>query len=235
MKSNRSSVTFFAFLHIVFFNVLLLSSFLQAFVDDDIEFAHKMLVRENQKIEQAFFTPDKSGTMKKVLIGLIKNEKKEICAAQFRLTDPDVAQALLEAFVRGVKITVITDYGNFAERYEKITKLFESGIATRYYAVPYSIMHHKYFVFMDNFLGEPILVTGSANSTKGGLGRNYENLIVTNSADLIESYKQHFGDLQRSTLTGIPGQIIEALKRIKIKKIVYDSTKIVRMYAKYMR
>lgn len=235
MKPNRSSVNFFAPVRIVFFIVFFSSPFLQAVVDDDIEFACKMLVQENQKIEQAFFTPDKSGSMKKVLLGLIKNEKKEICAAQFRLTDPDVAQALLEAFARGVKVTLITDYGNFAERYEKVTKLFESGILTRYYAVPYSIMHHKYFVFMDNFLDKPILVTGSANSTKGGLGRNYENLIVTNSVDLVESYKQHFGLLQRSTLTGIPGQIVEALKRIKIKKIVYDSTKIVRMYAKYIR
>jgi phospholipase D len=219
----------------IFFIVFFSFQFSQAFVDDDIEFARKILVQENQKIEQAFFTPDKSGVMKKVLLGLIKNEKKEICAAQFRLTDPEVTQALLEAFVRGVKVTIITDYGNFAERYEKVTKLFESGIATRYYAVPYSIMHHKYFVFKDNFFEKPILVTGSANCTKGGLGRNYENLIMTNAVELIERYMQHFTQLEQCTLAGIPGQIMKQLRRIKMKKIVYDSTKIVYKYAKYMR
>ncbi|OQA34350.1 MAG: Phospholipase D precursor [Candidatus Dependentiae bacterium ADurb.Bin331] len=209
MKSSRSSVTFFASTRVCCLIVFLCSTVASAFIDEDIEFARTMLVREtDNKIEKAFFSPGQS--IKKMLLGLIKNETQEICAALFRLTDPDVAQALSDAFARGVKISLITDYGNFAERYEKVTKLFNSGIPIRYYVVPYSIMHHKFYIFMNNFLENPILVAGSANSTKGGLGRNFEDYIVTNSPDLLESYHQQFVKLEDNTHSGIP----------KIKKYV---------------
>ncbi|MBI2775587.1 hypothetical protein HYX58_06260 [Candidatus Dependentiae bacterium] len=171
--------------------------------DEAIEYLHESLPSNQGKIQKSFFTPDKEHSVKKIMIGLIRNETEEITAALYRLTEPDVAAELMKAFQRGVKIYLITDLGCFFDKNEKITHLHENGIETSYYGKPYSIMHNKYWIFKKNFLGT-VLVTGSANTTKGGLLSNKENIIVTNNAETIAEFAQNFEKIKGEASSGIP-------------------------------
>ncbi|HEX2977543.1 MAG TPA: phospholipase D-like domain-containing protein [Candidatus Babeliales bacterium] len=177
--------------------------------DEAINYLCESLPSKNGQIQKSFFTPDKEHSVKKIMIDLIRCETEEIIAALYRLTEPDIAAELLTAFKRGVKICLITDLGCFFDKNEKITSLYQAGIEMGYYGKPYSIMHNKYWLFKKNFLG-PLLVTGSANTTKGGLLSNKENIIVTNNSEMIADFKKNFGKIKGEASTGIPTK--EALR-----------------------
>jgi phosphatidylserine/phosphatidylglycerophosphate/cardiolipin synthase-like enzyme len=161
---------------------------------DPIEIARHNLVKGNHA-SGVFFVP--TDPVKKILLGLIYNEKKSIRAAQFRITDKDLEKALEEAHNRGVEVSLVTDQSCLQERSEKVSVLHTCGIDVRIYAKPFSIMHHKYWIFGENFFNAPLLMFGSANGSQGGLTRNHENVIVTGALEIIESYRKNFYELKK--------------------------------------
>ncbi len=91
--------------------------------------------------------------IKAYLIRMIKEERKSIDGAMYMLTDKDVAQALVDAYVRGVKVRLVLDQISMGEKYGKGLFLQQSGIEVFVHAVPninvflLPIMHHKFFIF----------------------------------------------------------------------------------------
>ena len=81
-------------------------------------------VDSSQIIDSFFFTPDEAYTLKQILVGLIDAEKTMIQLALFRLTDHDIAQALIDAHKRGVAIELIIDAGGVdLGHYSKVSAL----------------------------------------------------------------------------------------------------------------
>jgi len=161
-----------------------------------IRFAKRAFAREGEAIQKAFFVPQDE--VKKILLGLIHNEREEIKAALFRLTDKDIAHALLAAHERGIKITLITDQGCLYDRYEKIRLLMKHGVPVYVFGDRFNtIMHNKFFIFKKNLQQRPLLWTGSVNATVYGTTKNRENVVVSNNAALINQYEQQFATLQK--------------------------------------
>lgn len=165
--------------------------------DDDIIFAQQLLMHQGDRISCALFVPDDN--VKKVLIGLINNERRAIYALQYRISDKDIAFALCQAHKRGVKIRIIIDCSCIEDRAEKISILHTQGISIHRYKDRNSTMHNKIFVFMDNFGHRPIIWTGSANATRSGTLKNQENVLIINDRELVQKYIKKFESLWHQT------------------------------------
>ncbi len=159
----------------------------------DAQFAKKELTTKTGYINEAFFVPNDK--VKKLLLSLIDNEKSSILLAQYRITDPDLAQALCDAHKRGVKVNCITDHSCSVDKYQKLFMLQERKIPIAVYKKSFSIMHHKFFVFGRNIGNTPLLWTGSANGSRAGTTRNQENVIITNNKQLIGKFVERFRNL----------------------------------------
>lgn len=151
-------------------------------------------------LSRVYFTP--RDNIRSKLIELIKHERKSIDAAVYMFTDKGVAEALIEAYVRGVTINLVLDQISMSERFGKGSMLQNNGVPLYVHRVsnynPFSmpIMHHKFFIFGHNALYQkPILWTGSFNCTSSAAKLNDENVIVTDDVSLIQEYTSCFSSL----------------------------------------
>lgn len=149
---------------------------------------------------QIYFTP--RDDIKSQLIELIKQEKKSIEAAVYMFTEKVMAQALVDAHVRGVKVVLILDQISMGDRFGKGSFLQNNGIPVLVYKTDSfnmfstPIMHHKFFIFGHNgIVGKSLVWTGSFNCTASASKQNYENVIVSDDAGMVQSYRQCFHDL----------------------------------------
>lgn len=145
-------------------------------------------------INHAFFCPEDN--LKMLIIGLINLEKTAIYAALYQITDPDIAQALINAKKRGVHIEIIVDSSALTAKNSQVNLLKQHHITIYYYRKGfYSIMHNKFFIFA-NVFGRSLVWTGSANATTGGTKRNQENVVITQCPTIISRYRYKFQDLK---------------------------------------
>ena len=142
--------------------------------------------------------------LKETLIKLIDEEKKSIKMAIYFLTDSIIASALARAVTRGIKVTIITDHSNTKNmRYTKIPKLHKDNVPVFVYggngieSEKDGIMHHKFFIFKENFEGRTIVWTGSFNCTYSAQRKNMENAVIISSKIVAKTYAQHFKNLKK--------------------------------------
>ncbi|CAN5161078.1 hypothetical protein BH09DEP1_BH09DEP1_4190 [soil metagenome] len=153
------------------------------------------LVCKDGCYKQAFFSPDDN--MQEILIQLINQEKKSIKIAIFSFTDGKIAQALIDARDRGVRVEVIADVSGSRDKFSKIEMLKANGIKVTVYdpknnSIYNNIMHHKFVIFENNVGGKSLLWTGSYNFTKSATINNQENVLVLDEIQLIEKYSRQF-------------------------------------------
>ncbi|HSW76779.1 MAG TPA: phospholipase D-like domain-containing protein [Candidatus Saccharimonadales bacterium] len=151
-----------------------------------------------QAPNQVFFTP--RDDIKSQLIKLIKEERKSIDAAMYMFTDKTMAQALVDAYVRGVKIRLVLDQISMGEQYGKGTFLQKNGVtvfvhtssgSTKAMSTP--IMHHKFFIFgLNEKVQKGLLWTGSFNCTASASFMHDENAIVIDDPFVIAQYQECF-------------------------------------------
>ena len=146
---------------------------------------------------QVFFRP--RDDMKAHLIQLIQEERFSIDATVYMLTDKSIAQELLNAYIRGVKVRLVLDQISMGEKYGKGLWLQQSGIpvfvhqavSLNPFCMP--IMHHKFFIFgFNSRLHCGLAWTGSFNCTASASRLHDENAIVTDDTHVIAEYKQCF-------------------------------------------
>tara|TARA_Y100000588_G_C14275942_1_gene934343 strand:+ start:2491 stop:2988 length:498 start_codon:yes stop_codon:yes gene_type:complete len=147
-----------------------------------------------------YFTP--RDDIKSYLIDCIKQERKSIYAAIYMLTDKSIAQALLEAHLRGVDVVLVLDHVSMSERFGKGSFLQNNGVpvfvhhAANYNPFTMPIMHHKFFIFgLHEKYKKSLVWTGSFNCTVSASKYNDENVIVSDDAGLIKDYKYCFDTL----------------------------------------
>ncbi len=180
-------------------------------------FARDHLLSENFShngiVDTFFFTPDQSKDLKYTLIGLIDSEKKMIKAALFRLTDSDIAEAIIDAYKRGVLVELVVDADalNIAQ-YSKVSALesydipifvyqpidlFRKKLNKKTKVKKYqSIMHHKTFILC-NTIGGSVVVSGSLNPTYAAFHGNEEMVIIRNNVVFFEKWNNHFEKLKK--------------------------------------
>ena len=122
-----------------------------------------------------------------VIVEEMNAARSEILMQAYSFTCPDIAQALIAAAGRGVRVRVVLDRSNEAESHTELGDLKVHGIDVKIDA-SHAIAHNK-VVVID---GRTVL-TGSFNFTRQAEHENAENLIVLrNHHDQATLYRANF-------------------------------------------
>jgi len=142
-----------------------------------------------------YFTP--SYKAEGAIEDLIDNANKTIDIAMYTFTSRYLAQHLIDAENRGVKIRVLLDRKSNDPKENEYTKylyLKKNGINIRFAAAHTykrwkrsGIMHNKFAIF-DN----KIVETGSLNWTASAFVVNDENVLVIRRQDIANVYEEKF-------------------------------------------
>jgi phosphatidylserine/phosphatidylglycerophosphate/cardiolipin synthase-like enzyme len=131
-----------------------------------------------------YFSP--AGKPDQKLISLINEARHGVNIAVYSLTKQDIADALVSASGRGVKIRVLTDAQQAGGRNSKDEFLEK-------YNIPLSrdkhsgLMHHKFAV-----IDGQTVIAGSYNWTQNASSANDENMLVIQSPELAEIFNAEF-------------------------------------------
>lgn len=125
-----------------------------------------------------FLLPDPEMLGLKQLLSCIEQANKKICIAMFTLTHPDIKEALIQAKMRGVDVTVAVDFYTARGASKKtLADLDQAGIPILL-SQGRELLHHKWAVIDDE-----TLVTGSANWTKAAFNKNHDFIFFLSPLD----------------------------------------------------
>jgi phosphatidylserine/phosphatidylglycerophosphate/cardiolipin synthase-like enzyme len=167
------------------------------------------------------FSPDDD--LAQELIALINQESKSILVAIFTFTHDDIAQALIAAHKRGVKVEIITDAGYKSDRYSKIHTMRQQGLFIFEYDPDYicdrrsNIMHHKFVVFGLSTANDAVVWVGSFNFTKAADDRNQESAVILRGSQVASRFWQQFDKMKRQRCVGCTSKTHHG--RSKINKL----------------
>ena len=133
------------------------------------------------------------------IINLINEEQKSIKLAIYFLTDWAIGQALVNAHIRGIKVTIITDHSSAKDtQFSKIKKLAKEDINVySYESTKDGIMHNKFMILKQNYQNKTILLTGSFNFTHSAQSKNMENVIIIRDSKVAKIYSNYFKKLKK--------------------------------------
>ncbi|MCK9377071.1 MAG: phospholipase D family protein [Syntrophobacterales bacterium] len=134
---------------------------------------------------QVYFSPH--GGCTDAILKQINQARTEILLQAYSFTSKPIAQALIQAHKRGVKITAILDKSNRTQKYSAATFLKHMDIPV-FIDDKHAIAHNK-IMLIDN----RVVITGSFNFTAGAETKNAENLLVLEDMpDLTLAYRDNF-------------------------------------------
>src|SRR6266851_26224 len=121
------------------------------------------------------------------VVAEIKNAHREILVLAYSFTSKPIAQALVDAKLRGVHVEVILDHSNEKEAYSDLKFFVEQGLAP-VIDPTHAIAHNKVMV-----IDGRTLITGSFNFTNQAEAENAENLLVIKGhPELVGAYRSNF-------------------------------------------
>ncbi|MBN1484063.1 MAG: phospholipase [Chloroflexia bacterium] len=131
------------------------------------------------------------GGLDAVLVADLDRAQQSIDLASFDLDLSSVAQALIRAHQRGVRVRVIVDDENLEDEIvlELCEALDQAGIPI-VYDQRNAFMHNKFAV-----IDKQVLWTGSWNLTDNGAYRNNNNALRFELAELAENYTVEFEEM----------------------------------------
>jgi phosphatidylserine/phosphatidylglycerophosphate/cardiolipin synthase-like enzyme len=129
---------------------------------------------------QVFFSP--KGGCTEAVVRELTAANDTILVQAYSFTSSPIAQALVDAHRRGVKVEVILDKSQRTEKYSEADFLANMGIPARIDA-RHAIAHNKVMI-----IDGRTLITGSFNFTNAAEQHNAENLLVIRSTDLAATY-----------------------------------------------
>ena len=137
---------------------------------------------------QVYFSPN--GGCTEAIVKNLQSATNTVLVQAYSFTSAPIAEALVDAHKRGVKVTVILDKSQRTERYSEADFLLHADIPT-FIDAKHAIAHNKIMVID----GHKVL-TGSFNFTKAAESENAENLLVIEDTALAarytENWKEHF-------------------------------------------
>jgi phosphatidylserine/phosphatidylglycerophosphate/cardiolipin synthase-like enzyme len=134
---------------------------------------------------EAFFSP--KGSCTDAVVREIKAARREILVLAYSFTSRPIAEALVDAKLRGVHVEIVLDHSNETETHTEMPFLVEQGLAP-VIDDHHAIAHNKVMV-----LDARTLITGSFNFTHQAENENAENLlIIKGHPELVSVYHQNF-------------------------------------------
>ncbi len=151
------------------------------------------------------------------LIGYINASQDSIDIAAFDFDVTPIAEALIDAHERGVRVRWFTDNENGLDDDGdpgggQFRMLQDAGIPVRDDDRD-PLMHNKFIIF-----DEAVVWTGSTNLTENGLFRNNNNVIIFDSPDIANFYSREFNELWRGNSGG------ESRSTIRFQTAILEGT-----------
>jgi phosphatidylserine/phosphatidylglycerophosphate/cardiolipin synthase-like enzyme len=116
----------------------------------------------------------------------LDNARSSVLVQAYSFTSAPIAEALVKAHKRGVKIRVLLDKSQKTEKYSSADFLANTGISTKIDAA-HAIAHNKVMI-----IDKEIVITGSFNFTKAAEESNAENLLVVRDKELASRYTENW-------------------------------------------
>lgn len=136
----------------------------------------------------AYFSPGDSCRNK--IISLMNGSKKSVDICLFTISDNRITGSILDAYKRGIEVTIISDNDKSNDKGSDIARLSDEGVNVILDRSPHH-MHHKFAIF-----DKKILLNGSFNWTRSASDVNQENILVTFERDLVSAFRQKFDGLK---------------------------------------
>jgi phosphatidylserine/phosphatidylglycerophosphate/cardiolipin synthase-like enzyme len=134
---------------------------------------------------RVYFSPH--GGCTEAIVKEINQAKTEILLQAYSFTSTPIAQALIRAHKRGVKISAVLDKSNRGRKYSAATFLKNMEIPVLI-DDQHAIAHNKVMI-IDN----RVVITGSFNFTLAAENKNAENLLILDDLpDLTRAYRENF-------------------------------------------
>lgn len=116
----------------------------------------------------------------------LREAKNSIYVQAYSLTSKPIAEALIAAHQRGLKVQVIADRGQINARFSQVFPLKEAGISVWIDGVQ-GLQHNKIIIIDDSKL-----ICGSYNFSNAAENRNAENLLVISDPKLAKQYLENW-------------------------------------------
>jgi phosphatidylserine/phosphatidylglycerophosphate/cardiolipin synthase-like enzyme len=130
---------------------------------------------------EAVFSPERS--IKEILLKEVESTTSSIDLAVREITFPEMAQALVKAKERGVKVRVIADSKQAKMKSSQITYLIHQGIPIKVLrGKDYGVMNHRFAI-----LDSKKVVTGSFDWSEASEKWNYENIVILRDSEGVAS------------------------------------------------
>lgn len=123
------------------------------------------------------------------LASLIDAAKVSVDAVTFTFSSKPIADAIIRAHKRGVKVRFLEDK-DMAKSSAMAKMIFEEGVPFKWMGGrdEKGAMHNKFIILDGKVLG-----TGSYNFTINGSVNSFENMIFTNDESIVNAYASKFG------------------------------------------
>ena len=160
-----------------------------------LKFVLNEFYQPNPVICECYFFPNASNEEK--VVSMLRTCKKTLDIAIFSLTLDSIAEAILEAFQRGIKVRVIADDECAKNKGSNIKLIASVGVPCKTDNAIYH-MHHK-FAVIDN----SVVIMGSFNWTGQAVKYNQENIFFYEDKNIANQYATEFERLWNSFTTVI--------------------------------
>lgn len=155
----------------------------------------------------------------KMLAQKINTAKLTIKAALHELDSEIIANALVKAQQKGIKIRIVTETDYMQE--DSILELQQAGIPVKSDGGRGGLMHNKFLIF-----DQEAVWTGSLNTTDNGAYKNNNNAIYISSKDLAENFTTEFNEMFDHNKFGA-----KSPKTIPHPTVTIDSTEILTLFS----
>jgi len=135
----------------------------------------------------------------KMLSEKIASAKTSIDAALHELDSAIIADALIKAHQRGVKVRLVTETDYMSEA--SILKLQDASIPVKNDGGRSGLMHNKFLIF-----DQDAVWTGSFNTTNNGSYKNNNNAIYICSKELAYNYTAEFNEMFEHSQFGVESE-----------------------------
>jgi phosphatidylserine/phosphatidylglycerophosphate/cardiolipin synthase-like enzyme len=133
----------------------------------------------------ALFSP--KGGCTEAIVAELNRARREILIQAYSFTCPAIAQALIAAAARRIRVVVLLDRSNEAESYSELGDLEGHGMEV-WIDAQHAIAHNKIII-----IDSKIVITGSFNFTRQAEHENAENLLILrHHRELVARYRANF-------------------------------------------
>ena len=142
-----------------------------------------------------FYFPRAGQKAQPQLLKIIGSAKKTLDVAIYCLTDPQIANAIVQAKKRSVTVRVLTDHDQSTTKDQKalLNSIKKAGIPVKMNSHS-GIMHLKVTI-----ADRSVVTTGSYNYTKAANTVNDEVFVVLNSPSAADSFEKEFNRMWNDT------------------------------------